>query len=84
MKARDRLHDKALAYLQVIEEKLVRAEHPDDPNAAVGLKITVTASDVTFVLEEIYGGRSVISDIPTNVCLIRWKLSSPTTRGCDK
>jgi hypothetical protein len=73
MKTRDRLYDNSLPYLQGIEEKLVRAEHPGDPDVAVGFKIPITASDTSFLLEEVYRGRSAISGIATKLYLIRWK-----------
>ena len=74
IKSRDKLYDTALAYLQGVEEKLVRAEQPGDPNIAVGLKIPITTSDVTFLIDEVYRGRSVISAVSTKLYLIRWKL----------
>jgi tRNA threonylcarbamoyladenosine dehydratase len=73
LKSRDRPYDAALAYLQGREEALVRAETANDPTAAIGLKIPITAGDVSCLVDEIYRGRSVISGVPTRLCLVRWR-----------
>lgn len=73
LKTRDKLYEGALSYLQGIEEKLVRASEATDPNANVGLKLPISAGDVTYLIEELYRGRSVVSGVPTKLVLVRWR-----------
>ena len=73
LKTRDKLYEGALSYLQGIEEKLARASEVSDPNVSVGLKLPVSAGDVTYLIEELYRGRSVVSSVPTKLVLVRWQ-----------
>ncbi|KEZ39271.1 Uncharacterized protein C1A6.10 [Scedosporium apiospermum] len=73
VKTREKLYDAALAYLQGVEEKLVRAtEGVSDPNAAVGFKLPISVGDAAYLIEEAYRGRSVVSGVPTKLVLVRW------------
>lgn len=67
------MYEGALGYLQGSEEKVVRLSEPSDPNATVGLKLPVSAGDVTYLIEELYRGRSVVSGVPTKLVLVRWR-----------
>ncbi|CAI4211070.1 unnamed protein product [Parascedosporium putredinis] len=74
VKTRDKAYDTALSFLQGAEEKIVRArEGVSDPLAAMGLKCAVSAGDVTYLIEEVYRGRSVVSGVPTKLVLVRWQ-----------
>jgi hypothetical protein len=70
-KGRDKMYEGILAQLQSSEEKLARSTTPGED--AQGLKVGVSASDVGYVVEEVFRGRSVISGIPTRLTLVRWK-----------
>jgi tRNA A37 threonylcarbamoyladenosine dehydratase len=70
-KGRDKMYEGILAQLQSSEEKLARSTTPGED--AQGLKLGVSASDVGYVVEEVFRGRSVISGIPTRLTLVRWK-----------
>lgn len=71
-KGREKLYDQLLAGVQSTEQKIARAQNPDDPDVAVGLKVPITAGDVAFLAEDIFQGRSAITHIPTRLSLIRW------------
>jgi hypothetical protein len=68
-----------LGALQGSEERLARTLFNED---AQGLKIPVTQGDVGYLVEEVYNGRSVISDLSTRLVLTRWK--KPKTNFMDK
>ncbi|TVY39862.1 tRNA threonylcarbamoyladenosine dehydratase [Lachnellula occidentalis] len=70
-KGREKMYDGILAQLQGSEEKLARATTPGEN--AQGLKLGVTASDVGYVVEEVYKGRSAISGVSTRLALVRWR-----------
>ncbi|KAH7065958.1 hypothetical protein BKA63DRAFT_168027 [Paraphoma chrysanthemicola] len=73
-KSRDKMYDGILGALQGAEERLARALFVED---AQGLKIPITQSDVGYLVEEVYNGRSIISGLSTRLVLSRW--SKPTT-----
>lgn len=70
-KGREKMYEGILAQLQGSEEKLVRSMTPGED--AQGLKLGISASDVGYVVEEVFRGRSVVSGIPTRLTLVRWK-----------
>lgn len=65
--------DTVFSTVQIIEERLVRSEPGAPADAAVGLRIPLTVSDVAFLVEEVYRGRSVLSSLPTRLVLVRWR-----------
>lgn len=67
------MHDAILAALQSSEEKIVRMTEDVAPELAIGLRIPVTTGDVAFLVEELYKGKSAISDLAARVLLIRWR-----------
>ncbi|KAH8201165.1 hypothetical protein TruAng_004633 [Truncatella angustata] len=79
-KGRDKMHDGILAALQGSEEKLLRHMTPGhDFSVALGLKVPITIGDISFLTEEIYRGRSVVTGLSTRLQLLRWrKPTSPT------
>lgn len=69
-KGREKMYDNILANLQGLEERLVRHEGAD----SVGLKIPVTKDDVGYLVEEVYRGKSAVSNLPTRLALVRWNV----------
>ncbi|KAH7067804.1 hypothetical protein FB567DRAFT_256205 [Paraphoma chrysanthemicola] len=78
-KSRDKMYDGILGALQGAEERLARALFIED---AQGLKIPITQSDVGYLVEEVYNGRSIISGLSTRLVLSRW--SKPTTNFVEE
>lgn len=78
-KSRDKMYDGILGALQGAEERLARALFIED---AQGLKIPITQSDVGYLVEEVYNGRSIISGLSTRLVLSRWK--KPATNFVDE
>lgn len=68
-KGREKLYEGVHATLQAYEAKLARAAGKDP----LGLRIPLTVDDVGYVVEEVFGGRSAISGLPTRIVLIRWR-----------
>ncbi|KAK3330600.1 hypothetical protein B0H66DRAFT_69098 [Apodospora peruviana] len=81
-KARDKMYDGILAFIQSSEEKIVRAAAGAPKDVSVGLKVPITTGDIAFLVEELYRGRSVVTGIPTKLVLVRWNKSaaSPLVR----
>jgi hypothetical protein len=69
-KGREKMYDSLLSGLQGIEERLVRSTHGQD---AVGLRIPLTRDDISYLVEEVFRGKSVISGLGTRLALIRWR-----------
>ncbi|KUI55977.1 tRNA threonylcarbamoyladenosine dehydratase 2 [Cytospora mali] len=65
--------DSVFSIVQANEERLVRAEPGAPVDVAVGLRITLSVADVSFLVEEMYRGRSAISSLPTSLFLMRWR-----------
>ena len=69
-KGREKMYDNILANLQGLEERLTRHEGVDSP----GLKIPITRDDVGYLIEEVYRGKSVVSNLSTRLALARWRV----------
>lgn len=69
-KRREKMYDSILSGLQGLEERLARNAGQDP----LGLKIPVTREDVSYIVEEVYRGKSVISGLPTRLALTRWRV----------
>lgn len=78
-KARDKMYDAILAYVQASEEKVVRSIEGGRVDVCIGLKVPITPGDIAFLVEETFRGRSAITGIPTKLMLIRWKKPEGTT-----
>lgn len=86
-RGRERLYDQILAQLQGQEERLARWQEDQRANAEpsyskrdiYGLRIPITKDDVSYLFEEVYRGRSVISGLSTRLALTRWKRSSSSS-----
>ncbi|KAL2166939.1 hypothetical protein VTG60DRAFT_1936 [Thermothelomyces hinnuleus] len=72
-KARDKMYEAILAYVQATEEKIVRMFEGGRADVCIGLKIPITPGDICFLIEEAFRGRSAVTGIPTKLMLIRWK-----------
>lgn len=51
----------------------MRSEPGAPADIALGLRIPLTHSEIAFLIEEMYRGRSAISGLPTSLFLIRWR-----------
>ncbi|KAK4239729.1 hypothetical protein C8A03DRAFT_42660 [Achaetomium macrosporum] len=78
-KARDKMYEAILAYVQASEEKIVRMIEGGRPDVCIGLKVPITPGDIAFLVEEAFRGRSAITGIPTKLVLIRWQKPQETT-----
>jgi len=72
-KARTGLYKTVLNQVQASEEKLARNE--GDPEDAVGLKVPLNEEDVGYLVDEVYRGKSIISNLSTRLTLVRWRPS---------
>jgi hypothetical protein len=78
-KARDKMYEAIVAYVQASEEKVVRMFEGGRVDVCIGLKVPITPGDVAFLVEEAFRGRSAVTGIPTKLMLIRWKKPQKTT-----
>lgn len=78
-KARDKMYEAILAYVQASEEKIVRMIEGGRTDVCIGLKVPITPGDIAFLVEEAFRGRSAVTGIPTKLMLIRWKKPQETT-----
>lgn len=72
-KGSGKTHDSLFSAIQANEQRLVRSEPGAPADIALGLRIPLTHSEVAFLVEEMYRGRSAISGLPTSLFLIRWR-----------
>lgn len=68
-KGRDKMYEGVFNYMQSFEERLARNFHP----GLIGLKIPLTPSDVAFLVDDLYNGKSIFSRVSTRLVLVRWK-----------
>jgi tRNA threonylcarbamoyladenosine dehydratase len=68
-RGRDKMYDGILSSLQGTAERLVRGEGAD----SVGLRLPVSKDDVSYLVEEVFRGRSVVSGLSTRLALVPWK-----------
>ncbi|KAK4673748.1 hypothetical protein QC763_114670 [Podospora pseudopauciseta] len=78
-KARDKMYEAILAYVQASEEKVVRMIEGGRTDVCVGLKVPITPGDIAFLVEEAFRGRSAVTGVPTKLMLIRWRKPATTT-----
>jgi tRNA threonylcarbamoyladenosine dehydratase len=69
-RGRGKMYEAMLAGLQGLEERLARTEAKQD---ATGLRIPINVTDVEFLVEEVYRGKSVVSGLGSRLTLIRWR-----------
>ena len=66
VKGREKMYDNILSNLQGLEERLARHEGAD----STGLRVPVTKGDVGYLIEEVYRGKSAVSNLPTRLALV--------------
>ncbi|KAL9097477.1 MAG: hypothetical protein Q9165_000373 [Trypethelium subeluteriae] len=71
-KSREKMYEGIQAQVHGTEERVVRAKGYD----AVSIKVPVTLTDVGYLVEEVYNGRSAISGLATRLALARWRSPS--------
>ena len=74
-RGREKVYDGMLNYIQGSEERLARQFQP----GIVGLKIPLNNSDVAFLSDDLYRGRSILSGVPTRLVLVRWRRPEETS-----
>ncbi|RYP73877.1 hypothetical protein DL771_003319 [Monosporascus sp. 5C6A] len=79
VKGRDKMYEGILAAVQGGEEKILRHMTGGDVSITLGLKTPVTVSDLAFLVEDIYKGRSAITGLPNRLTLMRWRKPTEST-----
>jgi tRNA A37 threonylcarbamoyladenosine dehydratase len=69
-KGREKMYDGIFSGLQGLEERLVRSTDGQD---AVGLRLPLGRDDISYLVEEVFRGKSVVSGLATRLALIRWR-----------
>lgn len=72
-RGREKMYDSILSTLQGLESRLVRSSNSQD---VIGLRIPVGRDDVSYLIEEVFRGKSVISGLGTRLALVRWRRPS--------
>lgn len=73
LKGNLKLYDSAMNAAQSQEEKIARIQGGGDADIATGIKVPLNISDVAFLIEDVFRGRSVVSGSYTRLILIRWR-----------
>ena len=68
-KGREKIYEDVLRNLQGLEERLAKSEG----EAIVGLKIPISKGDASYLVDEVFRGKSVISGLSTRLALVRWR-----------
>lgn len=68
-KLRDKMYENIGQNLQVLEERLAKASG----QMSLGLKVPITRDDVGYLIEEVFHGKSVVSNLATRLALVRWR-----------
>lgn len=71
-KGRDKMYDGILAAVQGGEERILRHMTGGDVAITQGLKTPISIGDLSFLVEDIFKGRSAITGVPTRLTLVRW------------
>jgi tRNA threonylcarbamoyladenosine dehydratase len=72
-RSRDKMYESMLSALQGMEGRLVRMA---DGRAPVGLRVPLNLEDVTYLVEEVFRGKSIASGLTTRLALVRWRRPS--------
>ncbi len=73
------MYEGILAAVQGGEEKILRHATGGDVSVTVGLKTPVTISDLAFLVEDVFRGRSAVTGLPTRLTLTRWRRPAGST-----
>jgi tRNA threonylcarbamoyladenosine dehydratase len=68
-RGRDKMYDGILSSLQGLVARLVQQEGGD----SIGLRLPISKDDVSYLIEEIYRGKSVVSGLSTRLALVPWQ-----------
>ncbi|ETN41885.1 uncharacterized protein HMPREF1541_03824 [Cyphellophora europaea CBS 101466] len=69
-RGRDKMYEGMLTTMQGMMGRLVRHEGDN----GIGLRVPVSKDDVSYLVEEVYRGKSVVSGLSTRLALVPWKL----------
>lgn len=69
-KTRDKMYESIHAQVQGAEEKLARTLN--NCGNFHGLRLKITVADVGYLVEEVFKGRSALSNLTTRLTLVRW------------
>jgi len=73
------MYDQILSMVLSSEEKLCRSRFGHANEDVIGLRIPISAGDISLLADDIYRGRSAVTQLPTRITLIRWL---PPDRDC--
>ena len=68
-RGRDKMYDGILSALQGTVERLVRHEGGD----VVGLRVPVSKDDISYLVEEVFRGKSVVSGLSTRLAVVPFR-----------
>ena len=68
-RGRDKMYEGMLSALQGMVERLVRHEGGD----TVGLRLPLSRDDISYLVEEVFRGKSVVSGLSTRLALVPWR-----------
>ncbi|KAL2212748.1 putative ThiF domain protein [Sarocladium strictum] len=74
-KGREKMYEGLLGFVQGSEEVVARMFTP----GIIGVKTPIRTSDVAFLAEEIYRGKSVVSGLSSRIVLMRWEKPTEDT-----
>lgn len=69
-KGRDKMYDGILSTLLGLEERLVRVTEGQE---ATGLRLPLSRDDISYLIEEVFRAKSVVSGLSTRLALVRWR-----------
>ena len=73
------MNNDVQAYLQSSEEKVLRKSAGGSAEIGIGFKVPVTLGEITFLIEEIFRGKSAVTGVTTRLVLVRWKKPQGST-----
>ncbi|KKK18013.1 ThiF domain protein [Aspergillus rambellii] len=69
VKGKDKIYDSIQAALLVSYERLAKAQAGKH---LIGIRIPITKDDVSYLVDEIWRGKSVVSGLPGRIALVPW------------
>lgn len=69
-KGRDKVYDGMLSSLQTLYDKFARQVAGED---SLGLRLTISKEDVSFLVEEVWKGKSALTGLPNRLYLVPWE-----------
>jgi tRNA threonylcarbamoyladenosine dehydratase len=68
-RGRDKMYEGMLSALQGLMERLIRHEGGDP----IGLRVPLSKEDISYLVEEVFRGKSVVSGLSTRLALVPWQ-----------